>query len=202
MSSSVLERPTLILNKHWLPVRTATIREAIGLVACGSARIIDPVTYEVHDLDSWHAVSQAEARFAGARIRSMRLSLAPPEVLVLTGYEGLGARAVVFSRSNLFKRDRYTCQYCGARPRTSEMTIDHILPRSRGGQSSWENCVLSCFDCNKRKRNRTPVEAAMHMRKTPVRPSWAALSALSQSIKCESWKSFVSRAYWETELQP
>jgi 5-methylcytosine-specific restriction endonuclease McrA len=200
--ASLLERPALILNKRWVPIRTSTAREAIGLVASGSARIIDPQTYEVHDLDSWHAVSEAREIFEGSRIRSMRLSLVPPEVVVLTEYEGLGARAVVFSRSNLFKRDRYTCQYCGARPNTSEMTIDHILPRSRGGLSSWENCVLSCFDCNKRKRDRTPDESGMRLRKSPVRPSWAALSALSHRVKCASWRNFLSQAYWETELEP
>ena len=199
---SVLERPTLVLNKSWVPLRTTTAREAIGFVASGTARIIDPVTYEVHDLSSWDSVSKARDRFADARIRSMRLSLVPPEVIVLTRYEGLGARAVVFSRSNLFKRDRYTCQYCGARPRTSEMTIDHIVPRSRGGTSSWENCVLACFDCNKRKQNRTPREAGIRLKKAPVKPSWAALSALSHKVKCESWRSFLSRAYWETELEP
>jgi 5-methylcytosine-specific restriction endonuclease McrA len=202
MSASILERPTLVLNKTWTPIRTATTREALGLVANGSARIIDPVTYEVHDLDSWHSASQAQDRFADARIRSMRLSLVPPEVIVLTGYDGLGARVVVFSRWNLFKRDRYRCQYCGARPGTGEMTVDHIVPRSRGGVSSWENCVLACLDCNSRKRNRTPDESGMRLRKAPVQPSWAALSALSQPVRIESWKSFLSRAYWEMELEP
>ena len=202
MKSSVLDRPTLVLNKTWTPIRTTTAREAIGLVATGSAKIIDPVTYEVHDLDSWHAVSLAQERFEGTRIRSMRLSLAPPEVIVLTTYEGVGTRVVVFSRSNLFKRDRFMCQYCGARPRTSEMTIDHILPRSRGGTSSWENCVLACFHCNRKKKNRTPDEAHMRMRKPAVKPSWAALSAFSQPARIESWKSFLSRAYWEAELEP
>lgn len=202
MSTSVLERPTLVLNKTWTPIRTATAREALGLVANGTARIIDPVTYEVHDLDSWHAASEARERFEEARIRSMRLSLVPPEVIVLTGYDGVGARAVVFSRWNLFKRDRYRCQYCSARPGTGEMTVDHILPRSRGGLSSWENCVLACLVCNSRKRNRTPAEAGMRLRKAPVRPTWAALSHLAQPVRVESWKNFLSRAYWETELEP
>jgi len=202
MSANVLERPTLVLNKTWTPIRTTTTREAIGLVATGAARIIDPVTYEVHDLDSWHAVSQAKERFEGMQIRSMRLSLVPPEVIVLTGYDGVGTRVVVFSRSNLFKRDRWTCQYCGARPRSGEMTIDHIVPRSRGGTSSWENCVLACFNCNRKKRNRTPNEAHMHLRRPAAKPSWAALSALSQPARCESWKSFLNRAYWEAELEP
>lgn len=200
--ASVLERPTLVLNKNWTPIRTTTTREAIGLVASGSAKIIDTLTYEVHDLDSWHAVSRAEERFSEYRIRSMRLSLLPPEVIVLTTYEGVGTRVVVFSRSNLFKRDRFTCQYCGAKPRTSEMTIDHILPRSRGGLSSWENCVLACFNCNRKKKNRTPDEASMKLRKPAVKPSWAALSALSQPARVESWKGFLNRAYWEAELEP
>ncbi len=202
MSEMTLDRPTLVLNRRWVPLRTTTAREAIGLVAGGSAKIIDPATYEIHDLTSWDAVSRAQARFEHLPIRSMKLRLTPPEVVVLTRYEGLGSRAVVFSRSNLFRRDRHSCQYCGQRPRTSEMSIDHIQPRSRGGRSTWENCVLACFECNQRKRDRTPGEAGMTLRSRPTRPSWAALAFRTFKSQHTTWKSFLGRAYWEAELEP
>jgi 5-methylcytosine-specific restriction endonuclease McrA len=201
MSLALLQIPTLVLNKDWVPLRTTTTREAIGLVASGSARIVDPVTFEAHDLKSWDDVSRLRERISEARIRSMRLSLAPPEVIVLTRYDGLGPRAVVFNRRNLFLRDHFACQYCGARPGIGEATIDHVLPRSRGGESTWENCVLACIECNKRKGNRTPSESGLKLRSVPKKPKWSPVSPAAFRLKRESWKSFLSRAYWETELE-
>ena len=200
-AAPVLERPTLILNKDWVPIQTTTTRKAIALVVNGSAQIIDPVTYAVHDLLSWDALSRTREAFEEARIRSERLSIAPPEVILLTTYHGLGVRSVIFSRSNLFKRDRFTCQYCGVRPRTAELTIDHIVPRRHGGKSSGENCVVACFRCNGRMADRTPDEASMKLRTRPKKPSWRTIFRAENRVRCESWKKFVDAAYWETELE-
>lgn len=197
----LLERPALVLNRRWLAVHTTTVREAIGLVAKGSARIIDPATFETHDLRTWNDASRAQAAFGEARIRSAHLAIAPPEVVLLTTYEGLARRSVVFSRRNLFKRDRFTCQYCGTRPGTSELTIDHVTPRSRGGQSTWENCVLACVACNARKADRTAREAGLALRRAPTRPSWRALTPGLSTPRLESWSQFLSRAYWDVELE-
>ena len=131
---TALEIPTLVLNRSWMPIHTLPAKFAIGMVARDAARIIDPETYEIHDLQSWHDVSQAREFVDGLSIKSESLSLAPLEVIVLTSYSGVGDRTVTFSRLNLYRRDRNTCQYCGKRPGTRELTIDHILPRSRGGQ--------------------------------------------------------------------
>ena len=90
----------------------------------------------------------------------MNFRLRVPEVITLTGYDRLPTRAVTFSRRNIFKRDRFQCQYCGVNPGGEELTIDHVVPRAQGGVSSWTNCVLACIDCNKRKADRTPQQAA------------------------------------------
>lgn len=201
-AESVLQRPTLVLNRRWTPIRTATVQDAIGLVAKGTAVIIEPDSFETHDLASWNDVSRARLRFGDAAIRSPRLALVPPEVILLTTYEGQGGRAVVFSRKNLFKRDRYTCQYCGLQPGPEELTVDHVVPRSRGGVSSWENCVLACVECNKRKADRSPAQAGLKLRKTPRKPSWKALVQVPARDRRESWEKFLSRAYWEIELEP
>jgi 5-methylcytosine-specific restriction endonuclease McrA len=199
----LLDRPALVLNRHWAPIQMTTAREAIGLVAKGSARIIEPGTFQAHDLFSWGDVSKAKALVGGdsAMIRSCRLSILPPDVILLTGYEGQGERAVVFSRRNIFKRDRYTCIYCGSQPGTEELTIDHVLPKSRGGLSSWENCVLACVECNKRKADRTPDQAKMPLRKQPKKPSWKTLARATPRVRRESWEAFLGRAYWEVELE-
>lgn len=198
----VLARPVLTLNRNWMAIQTTTVKEAISLVAKGSAVIIDPGTYEVHDLETWNDVSKARDRFEDFRIRSSRLSIAAPEVIRLTGYEGMGERSVVFSRRNIFKRDRYTCQYCGLQPGTEDLTIDHVMPKSRGGFSAWENCILACVSCNKKKADRTPKEAKMPLRKNPAKPSWKMLAQVAPQARCESWQKFLSRAYWEVELHP
>jgi 5-methylcytosine-specific restriction endonuclease McrA len=201
-AEQVLQRPTLVLNRRWTPIRTTPVQDAIGLVAKGTAVIIEPESFDTHDLVSWNDLSRARVRFGEILIRSPRLALVPPEVILLKTYEGEGGRAVVFSRKNLFKRDRYTCQYCGLQPGPEELTVDHVVPRSRGGVSSWENCVLACVECNKRKADRTPVQAGLKMRKTPRKPSWKALVQVPARDRRESWDKFLSRAYWEIELEP
>jgi 5-methylcytosine-specific restriction endonuclease McrA len=200
--NSLLERPALVLNRTWTPIQLTSVREAIGLVAKGSACIIEPVTFRTHDLKTWNDVSRARAAIGGEVIRSKHLALLPPEVVLLTSYEGLGERSVVFSRKNLFKRDRYTCQYCGAQPGPESLTVDHVRPRSRGGASTWENCVLACLECNRRKADRTPEQAGLALRKAPRKPSWRTLAHVPPRLRRESWEQFLSRAYWEIELEP
>ncbi len=200
-AAGVLRRACLVLNRHWQPIQVTTVKEAIGLVAKGSARIIDPTDFSAVDLVTWNDVSLAKEKLEGAVIRSQRLSLVPPEVIVLNKYDGQGEKSVVFSRKNLFKRDKYTCMYCGVQPGPEELTIDHVMPKSRGGKSSWENCVLACVECNKKKANRTPDEAKMKLRKVPKKPSWKSLAHVDPRDRKESWEQFISRSYWEIELE-
>jgi len=200
--AKALERSVLVLNKRWDPIQTKSVKDAIGLVAKGSAFIIDPATFERHDLLSWGDISRAQKATDSTMIRSQYLALVPPEVVVLTEYDGRGERSVVFSRKNIFKRDRYTCQYCGCQPGPTELTIDHVHPKSRGGLSTWENCLLACVECNKRKADKTPEEAKMPPRKTPKKPSWKALAQVHPRARKESWEQFLGRAYWEVELEP
>ena len=201
-AEQVLQRPTLVLNRRWTPIRTTPVQDAIGLVAKGTAVIIEPDSFEIHDLASWNDVSRARIRVGEVVIRSPRLVLVPPEVILLKTYEGQGGRAVVFSRKNLFKRDRYTCQYCGIQPGPEELTVDHVVPRSRGGVSSWENCVLACVECNKVKADRSPEKAGLKLRRSPKKPTWKALVQVPARDRRESWDKFLSRAYWEIELEP
>ena len=87
-------------------------------------------------------------------------------------------------------------------PGPDALTIEHIVPRSKGGISSWENCVLACFDCNRRKADRTPEQAGMKLRTKPRKPSWKTLAQVSPRERRQSWEQFLSRAYWEIELEP
>jgi 5-methylcytosine-specific restriction endonuclease McrA len=199
-AARTLKGSCLVLNRHWQPIQVTTVKEAISLVAKGSAKIIDPSDFSAVDLVTWNDVSRAKTKHEGSVIRSQYLALVPPEVIVLAKYDGQGEKSVVFSRKNLFKRDKYTCMFCGVQPGPAELTIDHVMPKSRGGKSTWENCVLACVECNKRKANRTPDEAGMKMRRTPKKPSWKTLAHVNPKERKESWDNFLSRVYWEIEL--
>jgi 5-methylcytosine-specific restriction endonuclease McrA len=193
---AVLERPTLVLNRNWQPVNVATVGRALVMLWNESARVIDPADFQMYDWRDWSSLAPAEGE---PFIRAVRTRIRVPEVVTLSEYDRLPAAAVSFSRRNIFKRDHFTCQYCGIQPGSEELTIDHVVPRAQGGISSWSNCVLACVDCNKRKADRTPDQAGLRLRKPPVRPAWKPLYAAS-SIRIASWSKFVSEAYWNVEL--
>jgi len=196
-----LMRPVLTLNRHWQAVQTTPAVNAIALVMKGSAVIIDPETWAEHTIRTWADASAARDRFGDAVLRTPRLTLAVPDVIRLTRYDRLGSRELVFSRRNLYRRDRHTCQYCGAQPGPGELTIDHVVPKSRGGAGGWTNCVLACVACNARKANRTPAEAGMALRRAPRKPSGSVLDPVPPAQRRLSWGQFLAKAYWEVELE-
>lgn len=197
MTAKMLERPALILNRNWQPVNVATVARALVLVWNEAARVVDPENYQLYTWADWSRIAPREG---DAFIQAVRRRLRVPEVIVLAEYDRLPDAAVSFSRRNVFKRDHWTCQYCGGQPGGEELTIDHVTPRSQGGASSWENCVLACVACNHRKANRTPQQAGMKLRKPPVRPTWKPLYA-RHDVPCESWSKFVSETYWNVRLE-
>jgi 5-methylcytosine-specific restriction endonuclease McrA len=197
MVAKVLQRPTLVLNRNWQPVNVATVARALVLLWNESARVVDPADYQTYGWEDW---SRLRPRDGERFIQAVRFRLRVPEVVTLSEYDRLPSAAVTFSRRNIFKRDHFTCQYCGAQPGSEELTLDHVIPRAAGGESRWENCVLACLACNKRKADRTPEQAGMRLRHKPVRPTWNPLYAFHE-VRIESWSKFVSEAYWNVELE-
>ena len=227
MVAKVLQRPTLVLNRNWQPVNVATVARALVLLWNETARVVDPADYQLYTWADWAKLRPCNGEDC---IQAVRFKLRVPEVVALIGYDRLPTAHVTFSRRNIFKRDHYTCQYCGRqgrsqlraadsafgtvsernrphgedRPRrqpgSEELTLDHVLPRSQGGVSGWENCVLACMACNKRKADRTPEQARMHLRRKPVRPTWKPLYA-DHELRIESWSKFISEAYWNVTLR-
>ena len=197
MVSQVLQRPTLVLNRSWQPVNVATVARALVMVWSDTARVVDPIDYQLYDWDDWSALApQDDQAFVQAVSQRIRV----PEVITLTDFNRLPSTTVAFSRRNIFKRDRMTCQYCGKHLKSDEATIDHVVPRSQGGQSTWDNCVLACVRCNHSKADRTPKQARVNLLNAPRQPNWNP--AYSQySVRYESWSKFISDAYWNAELQ-
>lgn len=199
MTSLAMQAPALMLNKNWIPIRVTTALSAIIKVFEGSARVVNPDDYQTYDFDSWAAL---DLKKDDLFFRTSRLSIPVPSVIVLAKYGEIPDRKLAFSRSNIYKRDQYTCQYCGAKPGTAELTIDHIIPRVRGGQSTWTNCVLACVKCNRRKADKPYQAVPMHLAKLPVKPKWSPRLVLARVTNIpSSWEKFVDSAYWNVELK-
>ena len=197
MSTQVLQQPTLVLNRNWQPVNVATVSRALVMLWNETAQVVDPKDYQLYTWEDWSAMEPVDGE---PFIQAVRRRLRVPEVVSLLNYDRTPTAAVSFSRRNIFKRDHYTCQYCGRQPGMDELTIDHVTPRSRGGVSSWQNCVLACLACNGRKADRLPEETGIKLLKEPVRPRWKPLYA-KHPVKIRSWSRFLSEAYWNVELQ-
>lgn len=195
---AVLDQRTLVLNRSWVAIDTTTVRKALVWMYRGLARAIAPESFETHDFASWTDLS---VNHGEPCIHTINLQIRVPEIIILALYNEVPKKEVVFSRRNIYKRDRFTCQYCGEQPGSEELTIDHILPRAKGGKSSWENCVLACVECNRAKANRTPAEAGMLLKKAAVRPPWTPFISLKLGTRRASWERFVSERYWDIELE-
>jgi 5-methylcytosine-specific restriction endonuclease McrA len=193
----MLDDTALVLNRSWVPIGTTSVRDAIVMLYREAARVILPEDYSVHDFDSWASLRVAEEEPC---IRTITLRIKVPEVLLLTRYDDYPIRRIPFSRRNIYRRDRFRCQYCGQKRDTGELSVDHITPRSRGGVSSWSNCVLACLDCNRRKSNRTLQEAGMGLVRSPKEPTWSPTLHIPMARRKVSWQSFISDQYWNVEL--
>ena len=196
----MLDGQVLVLNKSWVAVNVASVRRAVSLLYQGLARAVHPSDYSLYNFDDWCDLSAIEK--SGRFISTPVLSIRVPEVILLVGFNGFFRREVRFSRRNIFERDKNTCQYCGRRFAKTELSIDHVIPQSRGGRDTWENLALACLKCNVRKGDKSPREARMPLIRKPVKPFWLpTLGARLPSHELTSWQRFVDAAYWDAELK-
>ncbi|MEZ4246725.1 MAG: HNH endonuclease [Polyangiales bacterium] len=168
----VLRHPVLVLNRSYHPVRITSAKEALSLLFCGRAEALD-AGYEPHDFAEW---SRLPVEAGAPQVRTMRGALRVPTILLLREYNRIPRTPLRLSRRNVFLRDGNRCMYCD--DEEGELTIDHVLPKSRGGQSQWENLVACCRACNLAKGRRTPDEAGMKLREKPLRPTWTVVIQL------------------------
>jgi 5-methylcytosine-specific restriction endonuclease McrA len=195
---SVLNTRVLVLNRSYLPIHTTSVRRAIALLYQDIARAVDE-QYRIFDFASWAALAAHEDKI-GLVDRAIRV----PRVILLLAYDRVPRRYVRFSRFNIYSRDANRCQYCGRQFPRAELNLDHIVPRSKGGTSTWENVVCSCHRCNRMKGGRTPSEANMRLIRQPYRPQWTPFMTETFSLRrYKEWLPFLSAvdaAYWNTEL--
>jgi 5-methylcytosine-specific restriction endonuclease McrA len=191
---SRLENRVLVLNRAWQPVNIIGVRRAITLLFQNHAQVI------FTDADGGHRALNPEEWMTFSEenpdpehsIRTVRLALRTPSVLLLTSYDRVPRREVRFCRRNVYLRDGCHCQYCGRPFEESELTLDHVVPRERGGKTNWENIVTACVRCNARKANRLPHQAGMVLRKIPARPKWRAfMGVLADLDDASPWHPFL-----------
>ena len=186
-AESLLELPTLVLNAAYVPIRVTTVRVAFSLLYSGRALALDQ-NYMGYDFARWLADGPPGT---SGTLPTVRGRIAPPRVLLLKGYRTTPTNRMRLSRRNLMLRDNYQCQYCGDEPGPSALNLDHVMPRSRGGDASWTNLVVACRPCNQTKANRTPKEAAMRLRKTPAKPNWTMLLSQLHARDVDEWAVFL-----------
>jgi 5-methylcytosine-specific restriction endonuclease McrA len=121
--------------------------------------------------------------------------------VALKSFDRLPRQEVKFSRHNIYLRDGNRCQYCGHKFTSSELSLDHVIPLSRGGHSSWDNVVCACLSCNVKKGNRTPSEASMRLIAPPRKPRWHPVGHFGSNKLHPAWRNFLDVAYWNTELK-
>lgn len=204
---SALTCHVLILNRNYMPIRVTSVKRAFSLLYRNLAEVVhvEDDQYLSYDFDSWREVSISKHQFEPHRfdwVRTVHFSLAVPRIIRLLLYERLPVRNVRLNRRNIFARDENHCQYCGKRFPTSDLSLDHVIPRSQGGRTLWENLVCCCLKCNVKKGGRTPEQAGMKLINKPVRPKRSPVLNLQLSKdRYRSWKQFLDHAYWHVELR-
>ena len=193
MTTSILHRTTvLVLNRHWLAIDTATPAEAFGHLATGTARAlrIETDSMQAFDWEDWRGLPADEGVPV---IGTPRGPVRIPTVIVLTRFERVLIHRPKFGFRALWERDGGRCQYSGRKLQPAEANIDHILPRSRGGQDDWSNCVLSDRAINSRKGARTPAEAGLRLLSEPRPPRAVPVTLRIRNLwNIQDWNHFLN----------
>lgn len=201
-----LAASVLVLNRLYMAVHVVGVRRAFGLLCRDLAEVVhlEEGRFANYDFDGWREISEIRADEKQPHddwIRSVNFEIQVPRVIRLLFYDRMPRRVVRLNRHSILARDEHRCQYCGRRLPSRELSLDHVIPRSRGGETTWDNVVCACLKCNVKKGGRTPNEARMRLFSTPVRPRQSPLLALQlQNPKYECWKTWLDTSYWEIRV--
>jgi 5-methylcytosine-specific restriction endonuclease McrA len=196
-----LSQNVLVLNRLWQAVNICSIKRAFTLLYAGHAQVVDAEsgTFQTFNFEQWRDFSDQNPGEHVVSTVSFRIRI--PKIIVLLMFDRLPKKEVKLTRHNIFERDNYICQYCGGKFDRKDLNLDHVIPRDKGGQTTWENIVCSCIPCNTRKGNHLPHEAGMRLIRKPKRPKVRSfLSVQFQKSPDHSWRHFLDVAYWNVEL--
>ena len=191
--SEALRASVLVLNRLYMAVHIVDVRRAFGLLTCQHAEVIhqEEGVFANYSFESWREMSElrAEEKFPHDDwIRSVTFEIQVPRVIRLLYYDRIPRKTIRLNRHAVLARDGHRCQYCGRRLPANQLSLDHVIPRSRGGMDTWENIVCACLKCNIRKGGRTPREAHMRLIRKPFRPKRSPM--LAQKLKSSKYKSW------------
>ena len=200
--SSAVQSSVLALNRQYVAVHILSVRRAFCLLYKGAAEVISVESdlYQNYTFDDWLEASLLRSSLnmtdeEAEWVQSVNFSIQVPRVIRLLRYERLPRNAVKFNRRNIFLRDENCCQYCGHRYGSHRLSLDHVMPKSRGGPTNWENIVCCCLDCNVKKGGRTPHEAGMALMRLPRKPARSPLLFQHMnSRKYRIWRTFLGES--------
>jgi Restriction endonuclease len=193
----MIDGHVLVLNRNFQPIHVTSIRRAITLFYKGHVRAVD-AEYRTYDFRNWQDIP---VQPRDAYISTPSRQILVPHVVQLLAFERMPRQEVKFSRGNIYLRDHNRCQYCGRKFPSSELSLDHVIPISRGGKSTWDNVVCACLPCNVKKGNKLLFECGIQLRKQPFKPKWHPLHRLQGRNFPDIWKNFLDEAYWSVELE-
>ena len=182
MSVEALHSSVLVLNRFFTPVHVTSARRAFCLLCKALAEVVDAQNgqLELYNFQSWQEISEFKRKSGLADddsewVYTVSYEIEVPRIIRLLFYDRFPHRQVSLNRRNIFARDENRCQYCGRRFPTNEMSIDHVIPLSRGGKTRWGNVACACTECNKRKGGKTPQQAGMKLIREPHAPKYNPL---------------------------
>jgi len=185
----IMNKPIMVLNKSWLPIRIVPTYRAITLLFAGKASAIDVNDWSVYNWEKWSERSVSENPYGV--ISTSSCSLEVPEIIVLSTYNKVFRKNVRLTKRNIYIRDGYRCQYTGERIKESDADIDHVIPRSKGGSNSWENLVVCSKEINRMKADRTPEQAGLKLIRRPLKPDTDRLLIDPKVRIPDSWSKFI-----------
>jgi len=210
--ATALSANVLVLNKFYQAIRVINVKRAFSLLCRELAEVIHIETdtagkaqWQNLDFTEWQELSSLKKEFSPDGfdwIHTVRFQIAVPRIIRLLGYDKLPRQDVKFNRRNIYARDSSKCQYCGKKFSTTELSLDHVVPKSQGGRATWDNIVCCCVKCNVKKGGRTPEQAHMHLITKPVKPKRSpVINIRLADERYQSWKQFLDNAYWTVELK-
>jgi len=185
---SALNKPVLVLNKVWLPIRVITALRAFKLIFAGKASAVDSETYYVYNWKKWTEQPVSESDDS---VSTVNFLIKVPEVIVLSKYDKVFKKKAKLTKRNIYIRDGYKCQYSGKQVRNTEADIDHVVPRSQGGKNTWENMVVCSKELNRKKGNKRPEEVGLQLIRKPMKPDESKLLIDPKIKRPASWDKFI-----------
>ena len=199
-----MNQSTLVLNKSFAAVHICGMEKVMAMMFTGEAEAVDE-NLQCYNFKDWVELSAMMGENRNGFVNTVTMKIAVPDVVRLLRFNKLPARQVKFTRSNIYSHYKKKCCYCAKQISTFDSTLDHVVPRSKGGRTEWLNIVLACRPCNARKADKTPEEAGMRLLVKPSKPQWEGartLNVMAPVLIPRAWASLVDAAYWDSELEP